>query len=178
MFTGLTVAVAKTDSPIVYGYFCLPTPALDNDVDPHILEHLIFMGSEDYPYKEALDFLADSCLAKKPSSWTSQDNTCYTVSTVGTAGFTQILPIFLDHILFPMLRSEDFVTEVHHIDGQGHDAGVVYNKIQRSYSSKMDLEIALLKKVYPESSGYYTHARGQLENIRNTTRGSITKTIS
>ena len=185
MFTGRTVAVAKTDSPIVYGHFCLPTPAFDNDGDPYILEHLIFMGSEDYPYKEALDFLADSCLAKKPSSWIRKDHTCYTVDTVGTAGFTQILPIFLDHILFPTLRPEDFVTEVHHIDGKGYDIGVVYRKIERSnhidgkghdavyikiqrLNSLKQLETALLEKVYPDSSGYYTLARGKLENIRNT----------
>ena len=185
MFTGLTVAVAKTDFPIVYGHFCLPTPAFDNDGDPYILEHLIFMGSEDYPYKEALDFLADSCLAKKPSSWIRKDHTCYTVDTVGTAGFTQILPIFLDHILFPTLRPEDFVTEVHHIDGKGYDIGVVYRKIERSnhidgkghdavyikiqrLNSLKQLETALLEKVYPDSSGYYTLARGKLENIRNT----------
>ena len=55
--TGLTVAVAKAETPVVNGYFCLPTEAHDNDGLPHILEHLIFLGSEDYPYKEALDYL-------------------------------------------------------------------------------------------------------------------------
>ena len=50
--TGLTVAVARGETPIVNGYFCLPTEAHDNDGLPHTLEHLIFMGSEDYPYKE------------------------------------------------------------------------------------------------------------------------------
>ena len=54
---GLTVAVAKAETPVVNGYFCLPTEAHDNDGLPHILEHLIFLGSEEYPYKEALDYL-------------------------------------------------------------------------------------------------------------------------
>ena len=47
------------------------------------------------------------------------DHTCYTVYTAGTSGFLQILPIYLDHILFPTLRKEDFATEVHHISGRG-----------------------------------------------------------
>ena len=51
------MAVAKAETPVVNGYFCLPTEAHDNDGLPHILEHLIFLGSEDYPYKEALDYL-------------------------------------------------------------------------------------------------------------------------
>ena len=41
------------------------------------------------------------------------------VYTAGTSGFLQILPIYLDHILFPNLRKEDFQTEVHHISGRG-----------------------------------------------------------
>ena len=168
LFTGLTVAVAKAESPVVNGYFCLPTQTFDNDGDPHILEHLIFMGSEDYPYKEALDYLANRCLAKRTNAWTSTDHTCYTVYTVGTSGFLQILPIYLDHILFPMLRSEDFVTEVHHINGKGHDAGVVYSEIQGSKYATSSSR-ALKKKVYPDGSGYYSLTGGKLENMRNTT---------
>ena len=33
------------------GYFVLATEAFDDDGLPHTLEHLIFLGSEDYPYK-------------------------------------------------------------------------------------------------------------------------------
>ena len=42
--TGLTVVIAKAESPIVNGYFCLPTEAYDDDGLPHTLEHLIFLG--------------------------------------------------------------------------------------------------------------------------------------
>ena len=112
--TGLTIAIAKSETPVVNGYFCLPTEAHDDDGLPHILEHLIFLGSEDYPDKEVLDLLANRCLAKRTNAWTSTDHTCYTVFTAGTSGFLQILPIYLDHILFPTLRAEDFLTEQKH----------------------------------------------------------------
>ena len=36
----------------------------------------------------------------------------------------------MDHILHPLLRKEDFMTEVHHINGDGDDAGVVYSEMQ------------------------------------------------
>ena len=42
--TGLTVVFAQAESPIVNGYFCLPTEAYDDDGLPHTLEHLIFLG--------------------------------------------------------------------------------------------------------------------------------------
>merc|ERR1712218_75872 len=80
---GLTVVLANAESPIVNGYFCLATEALDDDGLPHTLEHLIFLGSEDYPYKEVLDLLANRCLADRTNAWTDTDHTCYTVYTAG-----------------------------------------------------------------------------------------------
>ena len=56
--TGLTVFLSRAETPIVSGYFCLATETFDNDGLPHTLEHLIFRGSEDYPYKETLYNLA------------------------------------------------------------------------------------------------------------------------
>jgi len=166
--TGLTIAVARAETPIVNGYFCLPTEAHDNDGLPHTLEHLIFMGSEDHPYKEVLDLLANRCLASRTNAWTSTDHTCYTVYTAGTSGFLQILPIYLDHILFPTLKEADFITEVHHITGKGRDAGVVYSEIQGSkYATSASR--ALKEVLYPGNSGYYAQTGGNLENLRTST---------
>ena len=91
---------------------------------------LLYEISEDYPYKEVLDLLANRCLADRTNAWTDTDHTCYTVYTAGKEGFLTILPVYVDHILFPLLREDSFVTEVHHIDGEGKDAGVVYSEMQ------------------------------------------------
>lgn len=79
------------------------TEAHDDDGLPHTLEHLIFLGSEDYPYKGVLDLLANRCLASGTNAWTDIDHTCYTMETVGSEGFLSLLPIFLEHILYPTL---------------------------------------------------------------------------
>ena len=50
--------------------------------------------------------------------------------TAGPSGFLHILPVYLDHILHPNLREQDYLTEVHHINGEGGDAGVVYSEMQ------------------------------------------------
>ena len=63
--TGLTVVLSRTDSPTVSGVFCLATEAQDNRGLPHTLEHLIYMGSKRYPYKDTLDLLANRCLADR-----------------------------------------------------------------------------------------------------------------
>lgn len=57
--------------------FCLifiATEAHDNDGIPHTLEHLIFLGSEDYPYKGVLDLLANRCLASGTNAWTGNND--------------------------------------------------------------------------------------------------------
>jgi Zn-dependent M16 (insulinase) family peptidase len=60
---GLCVVVVNTDGPLVHGNFVIATEAHDDDGCPHTLEHLVFMGSDDYPYKGVLDCLANRCLA-------------------------------------------------------------------------------------------------------------------
>lgn len=50
------------------------TEAFDDDGIPHTLEHLIFLGSEDYPFKGVLDLLANRCLASGTNAWTGNDN--------------------------------------------------------------------------------------------------------
>ena len=128
--TGLTIVLTKAESPIVHGYLCLATKADDNDGLAHTLEHLVFLRSEDYPYRGIVHPLASRCLADRVNAWTSHDHTCYTISTAGTSGLLAILPVFMDHILYPTLREQDFITDVHHVDHQGQDAGVVYSEMQ------------------------------------------------
>ena len=48
----------------------------------------------------------------RTSAWTDTDHTAYTVSTAGGQGFLQLLPIYVDHILYPTLTKAGFVTEV------------------------------------------------------------------
>lgn len=69
-------------------------------------------------------------MAHGTNAWTDVDHTCYTVSTAGDEGMLTLLPIYLDHILFPTLTEYGFITEVHHVDGEGEDAGVVYCEMQ------------------------------------------------
>lgn len=41
-----------------------------------------------------------------------------------------MLPIYVEHILYPRLVEADFITEVFHVDHEGRDAGVVYSEAQ------------------------------------------------
>lgn len=166
--TGMKLYVNKVSGPVVEGYFSLATEASDDDGLPHTLEHMIFLGSEDYPYSGILDILANKVFAAGTNAWTAVDNTTYTISTAEKCGFLQILPIYLDHIFFPLLNESGFVTEVYHINGEGEDAGVVYSEMQsveNEDENVVDRELA--KILYPDPEcGYRYETGGVLKNLR------------
>ena len=165
--TGLTVTHIDTPGPIVKGYFALATEETSHDGLPHTLEHLIFLGSELYPYKGVLDLAANHCLAQGTNAWTAIDHTCYTVETAGSQGFLILLPIYLDHIFFPTLSDEAFKTEVHHINGTGDDAGVVYCEMQaRENNAESREEHATQAAVFLNDCGYKWETGGIMENLR------------
>jgi len=168
--TGLTVTVAQVDGPVVNGYFCLATEAHDDDGLPHTLEHLIFLGSELYPYKGVLDLLANRCLSSGTNAWTDTDHTCYTMTTAGSQGFLNLLPIYLDHVLYPTLTPSGYITEVHHITGEGEDAGVVYCEMQgRENSGESRTHLEMLRAMYPGHCGYKSETGGIMKNLREST---------
>ena len=70
---------------------------------PHTLEHLVFLGSQTHPHKGILDKLANRCMADGTNAWTATDHTAYTLSTAGSEGAINLMPIFADHVLFPTL---------------------------------------------------------------------------
>ena len=118
------------DTPTVSGHFVLATESFDDSGLPHTLEHLVFLGSERYPYKGVLDHIADRCLAQGTNAWTNIANTVYTVQTAGYDGFLTLLPVYVDHILYPTLTESAFVTEVYHVNEKGQDGGVVFSEMQ------------------------------------------------
>ncbi|CAD7087874.1 unnamed protein product [Hermetia illucens] len=167
--TGLSVVIAEVEGPVVNGHFALATEAHDDDGLPHTLEHLIFLGSENYPYKGVLDLLANRCLASGTNAWTDTDHTCYTMTTAGSDGFLALMPIYLDHILYPTLSDSGFLTEVHHISGEGEDGGVVYCEMQgRENTGESRTHLQLLRAAYP-NSGYSAETGGIMHNLRTST---------
>ena len=73
------------------------------------------------------------------------DHTAYTVTTAGTQGLLNLLPIYVDHMLRPASTDEGFVTEIHHVTGEGENKGVVYCEMQgRENSAESVAERACL----------------------------------
>ncbi|KAF9111927.1 hypothetical protein BGX27_004236 [Mortierella sp. AM989] len=166
--TGLSVVHVDNEGPIVNGYFTLATESFDDDGCPHTLEHLVFLGSELYPYKGVLDGLANRALANGTNAWTDVDHTAYTIATAGSEGFLNIMPIYIDHILYPTMTEAAYYTEVHNINGDGEDAGVVYCEMQgRENDASSLMDICRQRTMYPEESGYRYETGGLMSCLRS-----------
>jgi len=164
--TGMQVVVVDQKGPKVNGYFALATEIFDDSGSPHTLEHLIFMGSKSYQYKGLLDKLASRAYSNT-NAWTATDHTAYTLDTAGWEGFAQILPVYLEHVILPTLTEEGCYTEVHHIDGEGNDAGVVYSEMQGVQNNGGEImDIRARRLLYPENVGFRYETGGLMENLR------------
>ncbi|CAE6445118.1 unnamed protein product [Rhizoctonia solani] len=165
--TGLSVVHIDYEAPIVNGYFVVATEIFNDSGCPHTLEHLVFMGSEQYPYKGVLDNLANRAFSAGTNAWTDTDHTAYTLSTAGSQGFLQLLPVYVDHILYPRMTDADFVTEVHHVNSRAEDTGVVYSEMQARQNTAGDLTSNKLQTLFnPPGSAYRSETGGLMEALR------------
>lgn len=171
--TGLQITYINQPSPIVEGYFVVGTEIPDDSGCPHTLEHLIFLGSKDYPYKGFLDSLGNRFFSTT-NAWTAVDRTVYTLTSAGWDGFKTLLPIYLDHLVRPTLTDEACLTEVYHIDGKGKEKGVVFSEMQGIENQSWFISgLNMQRSLYPPSSGYSSETGGLLSELRNLTRDKI-----
>jgi len=171
---GVRVVNVQVEGPLVHSYIVIATECLSDNGLPHTLEHLVFLGSEDFPYKGVLDKVAFRNLATGTNAYTDVHHTAYTLSTAGTEGTLALLPVFLDHVLYPTITDAGFVTEVYHVDGEGAEAGVVFSEMQAIENESGSLAyLALRKCLYPGECGYAMETGGIMSGIRSLTVDQI-----
>ncbi|KAF9201070.1 hypothetical protein BGZ49_008702, partial [Haplosporangium sp. Z 27] len=134
----------------------------------------VFCGSKNYPNRGYLDSLANRCLSTGTNAYTTEDYTGYTIATAGRDGMAEILPVFLDHVLHPTLRDDQYVTEVYHVDGEGKQQGVVFSEMAARENSEADLlDLGLRRLLYPKSQTYYYECGGLTPEIPKMTNDDI-----
>ena len=164
--TGLSVLLARTKGPVTHAFFCIATEAHDDDGLPHTLEHLVFLGSKQFPYKGVLDTAANRLYARGTNAWTAVDHTAYTCSHAGADGLLALLPVYADHVLYPVLTEAGYTTEVHHVNGEGQDAGVVYCEMQARENTSYSVTSYELHQLCFPGSGYASETGGRMRELR------------
>src|SRR6476659_2820304 len=130
----------------------------------HILEHSVLSGSRKYPVKELfMELLKGSCTTFI-NAMTFPDKTCYPVASTNLKDFYNLVDVYFDVVLTPLLEPHTLDQEVWHFELDGPNSalrykGVVFNEMKGAYSLQ-DAHIgeqvtrALLPNtIYANSSG-------------------------
>lgn len=70
----------------------------------------------------------------------------------------------------PFTQESGYITEVHHVNGDGEDAGVVYCEMQaRENTGESLINLEMLRAMYPGNCGYKSETGGAMKNLREST---------
>ncbi|KAI0977135.1 Metalloenzyme, LuxS/M16 peptidase-like protein [Xylaria arbuscula] len=142
--------IARDDSNNVFSIGFKTNPPDDTGV-PHILEHTTLCGSERYPIRDPFFKMLPRTLSNFMNAFTASDHTFYPFATTNAHDFQNLMSVYLDATLHPLLKKTDFTQEgwrigpenprVAEADGQAtaEDSrlvfkGVVYNEMKGQMS--------------------------------------------
>jgi hypothetical protein len=136
------------------------TPPADSTGLPHILEHSVLAGSEQYPLKDVFKELMRSTLQTFINAFTYPDKTVYPVASQIKTDYFNLARVYTDLVLHPRLLKETFFQEGHHLELSVPDdlesdliiSGIVYNEMKGAYSSPDSLMYKVIQEnIYPDS---------------------------
>ena len=116
------------------------TPPTDSTGVPHIMEHSVLSGSERFRAKDPFIELSKGSLKTFLNAFTAPDKTAYPVASTNAQDLYNLIDVYMDAVLHPLLTELTFQQEAWHYELDGPDSplaikGVVYNEMRGAYSS-------------------------------------------
>lgn len=102
--------IARDDSNNVFSIGFKTNPPDDTGV-PHILEHTTLCGSEKYPIRDPFFKMLPRTLSNFMNAMTASDHTYYPFATTNAQDFQNLLSVYMDSTLHPLLKKTDFTQE-------------------------------------------------------------------
>jgi Zn-dependent M16 (insulinase) family peptidase len=146
------------------------TPPRDSTGVAHILEHSVLNGSQKYPVKEPFVELLKGSLATFINAMTYPDKTCYPVASQNVHDFYNLIDVYMDAVLHPLispmtLQQEGWHYEIDKPDDPLTYKGVVFNEMKGLYSSPEGVQVQdILTALFPEHT-YGLDSGGAPEHI-------------
>jgi hypothetical protein len=133
------LSLANDDENKVFG-ITFRTPPPDSTGIAHILEHAVLGGSKKYPLKEPFVQLIKGSLKTFLNAMTYPDRTVYPVASTNLQDFYNLVDVYLDAVLHPLITRHHLEQEGWHygLEQAGERMqyrGVVYNEMKGAYSS-------------------------------------------
>ncbi|KAI1468583.1 Metalloenzyme, LuxS/M16 peptidase-like protein [Daldinia caldariorum] len=102
--------IARDDSNNVFSIGFKTNPPDDTGV-PHILEHTTLCGSQKYPIRDPFFKMLPRTLSNFMNAFTASDHTYYPFATTNAQDFRNLMSVYLDATLYPLLKETDFTQE-------------------------------------------------------------------
>lgn len=137
--------IAREDSNNVFSISFKTNPPDATGV-PHILEHTTLCGSQRYPVRDPFFKMLPRTLSNFMNAFTSSDHTTYPFATANSQDYKNLMSVYLDCTLNPLLQKHDYEQEGWRLGPQdpaappGDDKsklifkGVVYNEMKGQMS--------------------------------------------
>jgi presequence protease len=167
------LSVINDDENKVFSINFRTTPK-DSTGVPHILEHSVLNGSEKYPVKEPFVELLKGSLATFVNAFTFPDKTCYPVASQNVQDFYNLIDVYMDAVLHPLISEQTLMQEGWHyeIDDPNQALtykGVVFNEMKGAFSSPEGiLERFATESLFPKHT-YGVVSGGNPRNIPDLT---------
>ena len=172
--TGARVlSIINDDDNKVFSINFRTTPK-DSTGVAHILEHSVLNGSEKYPVKEPFAELLKGSLATFVNAFTFPDKTCYPVASQNVQDFYNLIDVYMDAVLHPLISEQTLMQEGWHyeINDPGEPLaykGVVFNEMKGAYSSPdRVLGSSIFESLFPKHL-YGVHSGGDPRHIPDLT---------
>ena len=140
--TGARICVISNDDPNKTFCATFRTPPENSTGVPHIIEHTVLCGSDEFPARDPFMQLAKGSLHTFLNAMTYPDKTLYPVASYNDKDFQNLMHVYLDAVFFPNLhkRKEIFMQEGWHYHLEDADKpleinGVVYSEMKGAMSS-------------------------------------------
>lgn len=140
--TGARVCVISNDDPNKTFCATFRTPPENSTGVPHIIEHTVLCGSDEFPARDPFMQLAKGSLHTFLNAMTYPDKTLYPVASYNDKDFQNLMHVYLDAVFFPNLhkRKEIFMQEGWHYHLENAEDpieinGVVYSEMKGAMSS-------------------------------------------
>lgn len=156
--TGARVALISNDDDNKVFYIGFRTPVDNSTGVPHILEHSVLCGSENFPIKDPFVELAKGSLNTFLNAMTFPDKTVYPVASCNDKDFKNLMHVYLDAVFHPNIyhHPEIFKQEGWHYDLKNEEDdltinGVVYSEMKGAFSSPEDvMERQIMNSLFPD----------------------------
>ncbi len=140
--TGAKVVMVSNDDPHKFYSMHFKAPTKDDTGVSHILEHSVLAGSEKYPVQTGDMFfqLMKQTGATFLNAMTGIDIVMYVYSSPNDTDFYNLMDVYMDAALFPLLTKETFLREGWRYDMDQKNKitganGIVFNEMKTAYSN-------------------------------------------